>query len=191
MAGVRLDTTPYATAALVIAACGLWVAIRGGYVDAGKLIVAGPLHGDWWRLLSSPLVYGSGFSSGLYMFASLLALALFGGMLERRHGPFVVVALFFAASVAGALAAEAAYPFALATGANAAALAMVGAWAAPDLRSARAGEYYDADLLGTAAIAAVLLALPFVRAEASWLAGITGGALGLAVGLGLSRARTL
>jgi hypothetical protein len=37
----------------------------------------------------------------------------------------------------------------------------------------------------------VLLALPFARPEASWLAGVTGGALGLTLGLGLSRARSV
>jgi membrane associated rhomboid family serine protease len=191
MEGVRLDVPPYATAALVVASCGLWVALRGGYVDPFKLIVAGPLHGDWWRLLSSQFVYGGGFSSGVYMFASLLAVALFGGLLERRHGAPLVLALFLAAGVAGGLVAEAVYPFAVVTGANAAALALLGAWAGPDLRAARRGEYYDSDLLGAATIAAVLLALPFVRPEASWLAGVTGGAIGLALGLGLSRPRVL
>jgi membrane associated rhomboid family serine protease len=191
MEGVRLDVPPYATVALVLASCGLWVALRGGYVHPYKLIVAGPLHGDWWRLLSSQFVYGGSFSSGLYMFASLLAVALFGGLLERRHGAPLVLALFLATGVAGGLVAEAVYPFAVVTGANAAALALLGAWAGPDLRAARRGEYYDGDLLGAAAIAAVLLALPFVRPEASWLAGVTGGAIGLTLGLGLSRPRVL
>jgi hypothetical protein len=191
IAGVRVDTPPYATAALVAGSCGLWVASQGGYVDLAKLWIFGPLHGDWWRLLSSQFVYLGGFSSGLFMFATLLAVALFGRLLERRHGPFVVVALFLAAGVTGALASEAAYPFPVVTGANAGALALVGAWAGPDIRAARLGEYYEGDLLGTAVVVAVLLALPFVRPEASWLAGVTGGALGLVLGLGLSRARTL
>jgi membrane associated rhomboid family serine protease len=191
IAGIRSDAAPYATVALVLAGCGLWVATQGGYVGLGKLIVAGPLHGDWWRLLSSQFVYGNGFSSGLYMFATLVTVALFGSSLERRHGPLLVLALFFAAGVAGALLAEAVYPFAIVTGANAAALAMLGAWAGADIKAARNGEYYEGDLLGAAAIAAVLMALPFVRPEASWLAGLTGGALGLTLGLGLSRSRTL
>lgn len=191
MDGVRLDRPSYATMALVLASCGLWVATQGGYVDIGNLIVIGPLHGDWWRLISSQFVYGSGFSSGLYMFATLVTVAVFGSLLERRHGPGLVMALFLAAGVAGALAAEAAYPVAVVTGANAAALALLAAWAAPDLRAARQGAYYDGDLLGVAAIAAVLLALPFVRPEASWLAGVTGGAMGLLLGLGLDRRSSL
>lgn len=189
--GVRVDTPPYATAALVAGACGLWIAGQGGYVNLAKLIVIGPLHGEWWRLLTNQFAYGSGFSRALFMFATLFAVALFGWLLERRHGPSMVVGLFFVAGATGALAAEAAYPFAVVSGAGAGALALLGAWVGPDLRAARLGEYYEGDLLGTAAIAAVLLALPFVRPEASWLAGVTGGALGLTVGLGLSRSRTL
>ncbi|MGN6371492.1 MAG: rhomboid family intramembrane serine protease [Solirubrobacteraceae bacterium] len=189
--GVRVDAPPYATTALVAGACGLWIAGEGGYVNLAKLMVIGPLHGEWWRLLTNQFVYGRGFSSGLFMFATLFAVALFGWLLERRHGPVLVVALFFAAGVAGALAAEAAYPVAVVSGASAGALALLGAWVGPDLRAARLGEYYEGDLLGTAAMAAVLLALPFVRPEASWLAGVTGGALGLTLGLGLSRTRAL
>ena len=39
-------------------------------------------------------------------------------------------------------------------------------------------------------LATLLLAVPFAlpKAEASWLAGVTGGAIGLLVGLGLYRA---
>jgi Rhomboid family len=191
IAGVRADAPPYATIALVAASCGVWVASQGDYVSLGKLILAGPLHGDWWRLLTSPFVYGSGFSSGMFMFATLLAVAVYGWLLERRHGPVVVLALFFAASVTGGLAAEAVYAFPIVTGANAAALALLAAWAGSDLLTARDGGYYEGDLLGTAAIAAVLLAMPFARPEASWLAGVTGGTLGLVLGLGLSRVRTV
>ena len=80
------------------------------------------------------------------------------------------------------LVAGAVYPFPLVSGANAAALALLAAWAVPDLASARAGGYRDGDLLGAGALAALLLAMPFARPEASWLAGVTGAALGLLVG---------
>lgn len=191
MVGVRVAAPPYATVALVAGACGVWIASQGGYVNLARLVVVGPLHGEWWRLLTNQFVYGSGFASGLFMFATLFAVALFGRLLEQRHGPLLVIALFLAAGATGALAALAAYPVPVVSGASAGALALLGAWAGPDIRAARAGEYYEGDLLGTAAMAAVLLALPFVRPEASWLAGVTGGALGLTVGLGLSRSRTL
>jgi membrane associated rhomboid family serine protease len=191
IAGVRVDTPPYATIALVAASCGVWIAAQGAYVNLGKLVIAGPLQGDWWRLLTSQFVYGRGFSSGLFMFATLLAIAIFGCLVERRHGPLVVLALFFAAGVTGGLAAEALYVFPVVSGANAGALALLAAWAAPSLVAARAGDYYEGDLLATAAIAAVLLAMPYARPEVSWLAGLIGAALGLTVGLGLSRARSV
>ncbi len=187
IAGLRVDTPPYATIALVAASCGVWIAAQGAYVNLGKLVIAGPLHGDWWRLFSSQFVYGRGFSSGLFMFATLLAVAVFGSLMERRHGPAVLLALFFGAGVAGALLAEATYAFPVVSGANAGALALLGAWVAPMLLAARAGDHYEGDLLGTAAIAAVLLAMPYARPEVSWLAGVTGGALGLVLGLGLGR----
>jgi membrane associated rhomboid family serine protease len=191
IAGVRIDTPPYATIALVAASCGLWIAAQGAYVNLGKLVIEGPLHGDWWRLLSSQFVYGRGFSSSLFMFATLVSVAIFGCLLERRHGPFVVLALFFTAGIAGGLVAEAVYAFPVVSGANTGALALLGAWVAPRLVAARAGDYYEGDLLGAAAIAVVLLAMPYARPEVSWLAGVTGGALGLTLGLGLSRARSL
>ncbi len=188
---VRDEHPPYASLALVAVSCVAWIAIRGGYLGVGKLIVLGPLSGDWWRLFSAPFVYGGGFTGGMTMFATLLAIALFGGLLERRHGPLLVLLLFFACEAAGSLVAEAVYPMAFVTGANAGALALLAAWAAPHLLAARAGEYYEADLLGAGAFAGVLLALPFVRGELSWLAGLTGGAMGLVYGLGLARVRSL
>jgi membrane associated rhomboid family serine protease len=189
--GLRVDSPPYATIALVAASCGVWIAAQGAYVNLGKLVIAGPLHGDWWRLLSSQFVYGRGFSSGLFMFATLFAVAIFGGLLERRHGAPVVLVLFLVGGVTGALAAEALYAFPIVSSANAGALALLAAWVAPNLVAARAGDYYEADLLGAGAIAAVLLAMPYARPEVSWLAGVTGAALGLTLGLGLSRARSV
>jgi hypothetical protein len=191
IAGVRVDTPPYATLALVVASCGVWIATEGSYLNVLKYVIFGPLDGDWWRLLTSQFVYFHGFYSGLYMFATLFAIAIFGWLMERRHGPLVVLALFFAAGATGALAAEALYAFPIVSGANAGALALLAAWAAPNLVAARAGDYYEADLLGAGAFAVVLLVLPFARPEASWLAGVTGAALGLTLGLGLSRARSV
>lgn len=181
--GTAIAHRPYVTIALVLGACGLWVATSANFVSASELVILGPLHGHWWRLFTAPFVY----ISGVYAFVALLAIAVFGWLLERRHGPAVVIALFLGASAAGGIVAEAVYGDPLVSGGNAAALALVAAWAAPDLRSARKGEWYEGDLLGAAAIAALLLALPFAREEASWLAGVTGGVLGLLLGLGISQ----
>jgi hypothetical protein len=174
---------PHATIALVAVSCGVWVAWRGGFVGLDKLVIAGPLHGDWWKLFTSQFAYGN----GLYAFVTVLAVAIFGWLLERRRGPAVVLALFLGGGATGALAASAVYSDAIVSGGNAAALALLAAWAVPDLEATRAGYYYEGDLLGAGAVAAVLLAIPFARPEASWLAGVTGGALGLLAGLGMHR----
>jgi membrane associated rhomboid family serine protease len=174
---------PYATIALVAASSVVWVLLRAEYVLADKLAVGGPLHGDWWKLLSTQISY----LNGWHAFLTLLVIAIFGWLVEQRHGPAVVLALFFGAGAAGALVALAAYPLPIVVGGNAGALALIAAWAAPDLRDARGGGYYEGDLLGAGALAALMLAIPFARPEASWLAGVVGGAIGLLVGLGLAR----
>lgn len=176
---------PYATIALVAASCVVWVLLRAGYVLAEKLVVIGPLSGDWWKLFSSGFAY----LNGWYAFFTLLTIAIFGWLLERRFGSVVVIVLYLVASATGALVAIAVYPVAIVVGGNAAALALITAWAAPDLVAARRDHYYEGDLLGAGALAALMLAIPFVRPEASWLAGVTGGVIGLLVGLGLQRVR--
>src|ERR1700729_2043013 len=107
IAGVRVDTSPYATIALVAASCGVWIASQGAYVNLGKLVIFGPLNGDWWRLLSSQFVYGSGFSAGMFMFATLLCVAVFGVLIERRHGPHDILLLCIFTGVTGWMPAEA------------------------------------------------------------------------------------
>ncbi|HEX4563232.1 MAG TPA: rhomboid family intramembrane serine protease [Solirubrobacteraceae bacterium] len=181
-------TRPYVTIAAVAASAGLWVATRGGFVDWAELAIIGPLHGHWWRLFTSEFTY----ADGLYAFAALIAIGLFGWLIEQRHGPAVTLALILGAGVGGALAETAAYPFPIVTGGNSSALALLAAWAAPDVVRARSRSYYEGDLLAAAAFAVVLLVAPFAIpwphfSEASWLAGVTGLGIGAAVGLGLSR----
>jgi hypothetical protein len=173
---------PYATVALVAAGCAAWVVWHAEPDWYLHIAVIGPLSGEWWKLFTNGFAY----TNGVFAFVALLAIALFGWLLERRHGPALVLALFFAAGAAGALVAGAVYSFPVLSGGNGAALALLAAWAVPDLRAARAGEDYDGDLLGAAVIAAVLLAIPFARPEVSWLAGVVGGVLGLVVGAGVS-----
>jgi membrane associated rhomboid family serine protease len=193
----RWETTrPWVTIAIVLASCATWIGWHAWPPLSPKLSVVGSLGGDWWRLFSYGVIYGN----GLYAFITLLAIAIFGWLVERRHGPALVLALFMGACVAGALVALAVYKAPVLAGGNAGALALLAAWAAPDLRTARAGAYYEGDLLGAGVIAALLLALPFalepvrfeglehpIWAAASWLAGVCGAAIGLLVGLGLAR----
>lgn len=175
---------PYATIAVVALSCATWVAWHIRPELLLKLTLIGPPGGDWWKLISTQFTYGN----GLYEFLTVLTIAIFGWLLERRSGPAVVLALFLGAGVCGALVAAAVYPLPIVSGGNAAALALLAAWAAPDLEAARAGHFYEGDLLGAGAFAAVILLLPFARPEASWLAGVTGAAIGLLFGLGLARA---
>lgn len=193
----RGESPPYATIALIVLGCAGWVLVRGGYLGAVhiaglgsisgayvsffRIAIGGPLHGDWWKLLTGPFAY----VSGLYAFIALLATAIFGWLLERRRGPAVALAVFFGGSVTGALAAIALYADPIVSGANAGALALIAAWSIPDLRAVRGGHYYEGDLLGAGVIAALLLVLPYARPEASWVAGVVGALVGLTVGLGL------
>jgi membrane associated rhomboid family serine protease len=196
-----VTSRPYATAVLVAASCATWVLWQGRFVSLGKMVIVGPLHGDWWKLVTSQFAYGN----GLYEFVTLLAIAIFGWLLGRRHGPLVVVGLFLGAGATGALVACAVYSEPAVSGGSAGALALLAAWAVPDLQAARAASDYDGDLLGVGAIAALLLAVPFALphltwlnaatgrlltlSQTSWLAGVAGGAFGLAVGLGLGLAQ--
>ncbi len=110
--GAHVDTRPYATIALVAVSCLVWVAWRGGFVELHKLVILGPLSGDWWKLITSQFAYDNGF----YEFVTLVAIAIFGWLMERRHGALVVLALFLGAGVAGALVASAVYPDAVVSG---------------------------------------------------------------------------
>jgi membrane associated rhomboid family serine protease len=181
--GYAAEGRPYATTAVVSASAVLWVVFHARPSLFAEMTIFGPLHGDWWKLFTSLFAYGN----GLYAFFTLVAIALFGTLIERRHGPLVVLALFLGLGASGALAASAVYSFAVVSGGNAGAMALLAAWAVPDLREARAGGDYDGDLLGVAAIAALLLAMPFAPTGASWLATVTAGVLGLMFGLGLDR----
>lgn len=188
--GVRADAPPYLTLAIIAAAAVAWVLTNGAYLQLDRLVIVGPLHGDWWKLLTYPFGYLSGFYAGVYAFTSLLAVAIFGWLLERRHGGPLMLAVFCGTAVSGALVALAVYPLPILSGASVPALGLLAAWAVPDLLDARAGRYYDGDLLGAAAIAVVLLAIPFAYEATSWLAGAVGGAVGLVLGYGLSRVRS-
>jgi hypothetical protein len=82
-------------------------------------------------------------------------------------------------------------PFPIALGGNGAALALLCAWAVPDVIRRSRRDDYDGDLLGTLVIAIALLLIPLADREASAVAGFAGGALGMVAGLLLSRRRPL
>jgi membrane associated rhomboid family serine protease len=169
--------------ALVLAGlvgCLLW---RTSLTDITQLAIFGKPGPHWWRLLTAPFTY----SNTGYAFAALTTIALFGWLIERRHGPLAVIALFAVGGVGGMAATAAAYAAPVATGGNGAALALLCAWVIPDLLALRAGEEVEGDLIGAAAFGAVVALMPLVVTEASWLADAVGVAGGVAVGLPLAR----
>jgi membrane associated rhomboid family serine protease len=182
--GIRPDSRPYATLFLTLAGLVgtlLWRTDLGQ--SSNQLEIYGKPGSHWWRLFTAVFTYDN---TG-YAFAALGAIALFGWLLERRHGPVAVLALFVIGGVGGLAATMAAYPVPFAMGANGAAIAMLIAWALPDLLALRAGEEVEGDLLGVAAIAVVLLLLPLVAPGASWVADGVGVVAGLVIGLPLAR----
>jgi membrane associated rhomboid family serine protease len=177
--GIRPESRPYATIALVVVGLVGALLWRTGVVDQTQIIVFGKPGSQWWRLITAPFVYNNtGFA-----FASLGAIALYGWLLERRHGPLPVLALFAVGAIGGTAATAAAFSAPAVLGANGAALALVIAWAIPDLRSLRAREEIDGDLLGTAAIALVVALMPLVVPGASWISDAVGVLGGVAIGL--------
>jgi hypothetical protein len=189
--GIRAESGPYATAAIVIGTCGVWVATRAGYVNAANLVARHPLGSRAWTVLTAPFTYfyahGSVAGTGVYQFAVLLAIAIFGWLLERRHGPLAVLALFAVGAIGGTyVAAVVNIPNNAIDGAVGGALALVCAWAVPDLLARRAKREYSGDLLGAGVIAVVLLAMPLVRHEASAVAAGVGVVTGYVGGLALA-----
>jgi drug/metabolite transporter (DMT)-like permease len=183
--GIRGESRPYTTIALVIAGlvgCLLW---RTGLVSLNQVMINGKPGQHWWRLITAPFVYNNvGFA-----FVSLGAIALYGWLLERRHGPLAVIALFAIGGVGGAAAVAAAYSVPESLGGNGAALALLVAWAIPDLMALRRREEIDGDVLGTGVIAAVIALMPLVVPEASWVSDAVGVLGGIAVGIPLAFAQ--
>jgi membrane associated rhomboid family serine protease len=183
--GIRVDPRPYATIVLVLAAIGLSTAWRAGAVGIDRLVVNGRLGDEWWRALTAPFVYDN---TG-YMLCALGAIAIFGWLLERRHGPLVVLLVFLLGAAGGMLVAATVEPLPfVAAGGNGAALALLCAWVVPDLQDQRRRIETDADMLGVAVIAAVLLLLPVAVKIADPIAGAAGAIVGFAVGLPLAAA---
>src|SRR5262249_5066015 len=131
----RAASRPYATIALVAISLGTWAAWHAKPDLYFKLTIAGPRRGVWGKLVPSQSAY----ANGLYEFVALVAIALFGWLLERRRGPAVVLALFLGGGVAGALVASAVYADPLVSGGNAAALPLLAAWAVPGPGGPRVG----------------------------------------------------
>jgi membrane associated rhomboid family serine protease len=180
--GIRGDTRPYATIALVLAGfagCLLW---RTSLRADGDLILIGQPGAQWWRLFTAAFT----FPNVGYAMITLGSVGLFGWLLERRHGPLPVLALFLIGGVGGLAATTAIDPNALLVGAQGGALALVCAWATPDLLTLRSGGDVDGDLIGAGVIAAAVAAMPLAVGYASWVSDAVGVLAGFAIGVPLA-----
>jgi membrane associated rhomboid family serine protease len=135
------------------------------------------------RALTAPFAYPA---SG-YEAITLGAIALFGWLLERRHGWWATLLVFVVTASGGAFVAVEYLNETVVMGANGGALGLLAAWSMRDVLGRRRGREDDSDLLGVLAIAAVLVLMPLATTEASGVAGIIGGVAGLLIGLVLAR----
>ncbi len=181
--GIRGDelARPYATMVLVALSFGLWLSLAF-YVRRDFAIVA--FDGEPWRFFTASLL-NEGTAA---QFAAVVGVGLFGWLIERRHGPIAVVALFLLCGPGGLAAAAAVDPDAIVFGTHGAALGLLCAWLVPVLLARSRGDDDDADLLGVLVIAVVLLLVPLLS-QGSALAGLFGGAFGALAGLGLAAVR--
>lgn len=193
--GIAPDTRPVATIALIAVSLAVTLLLATeavALVDVGGIVI--PLEQDAWRYVTAPFVH----DSLAYQFVALLAVGIFGTMLERRFGWWAVVATFLAAGTAGSAAAVALDvppPFEdtglgyWVLGANGAALGLLCAWLVEDRIAARRAVDRGNDMIGVAVVAVVLLALPLAVTEANPIAGVAGAAAGAVLGLLLALAR--
>jgi len=185
--GVRADGRPYATILLVLVSVVVSLCFQARIFPVTWLddvIVIGPLDGDYWKLVTQLFVYGG--QTG-YEIAALGAIFLFGWLLERRHGAWAPLLVFFLGGLAGSALVVALDPSGGTIGANSSALALLAAWTMRDVLARRRGEEDDADLLGVLAIAVLLVLLPVASVAPNSLAGLAGGITGIVLGLFLAR----
>ena len=181
--GIRPESRPYAAMALVAAGMVGSLLWRTGLINPHDIAIFGKPGTHWWRLLSAPFFY----HDTAYPFVTLVTIMLFGWLLERRHGAVPVLALFLIGGVGGIAAATAAYPYPEVWGGSGAALALIAAWAIPDLLAIRRGEEVEGDLIGVATIAVIVALLPVAVDGASWVAAGVGILAGLLLGFPLAR----
>jgi membrane associated rhomboid family serine protease len=188
--GIAPETRPYATILLIALSLLLSLVVATDEVlpvDVGG-IEAGD-QDDVWRYFTAPFVH----ESLGYQFVALLAVGIFGTMIERRFGAFPAIAVFLLSGAAGAALAVATeapplledaviYPV---LGANGAALGLLCAWLVDHRRAARRGHDREADMIGVYVVAGVLVLLSLAAAEANIAAAVGGAAAGAILGLAL------
>jgi len=197
IAGIAPDTRPYATIAL-ITACVVAMLLYAAdpTMDLGYVTIVrdapGLSNDEVWRWFLTPFLHGDQLGYG---FVALVAVGVFGTLLERRFGPVAVVATFILAGAAGAALAVTLEISPLLSdpvrwsvlGANGPALGLLVAWLVDDRLAARRGDDRENDLLGVYVIAAVLVLLSLTTMEANISAAVGGALVGAVMGLLLPR----
>jgi membrane associated rhomboid family serine protease len=191
IAGIAPDRRPYATFALILAgviSILLFRAQPGDPVDLGYLVV--PTGEEPWRFFAAPFLFADQIG---YAFVALVAVGIFGTLLERRFGPLPVIAVFVLSGAAGmALTALIETPplftqteeF-LAFGANGSALGLLCAWLVDDRLAARRADDRENDLLGVYVIAIMLVLLSLAEEAANIGAAVGGAVTGALLGMAL------
>jgi membrane associated rhomboid family serine protease len=188
-----LTERPYATIVAIVAPAAALIAQRAldqPLTDFGA--IAGPVGSEWWRYLAAPFAY----TDVGYLFVVALAVAIFGGAVERRLGTVSTVLLILACGGLGMLAADGIEqalageedPL-LAAGGNGVGLGLLCAWVVLRTAEVRARVDEEADVIGAAIAAAVLVLLPLVEDTASVFAGLAGGVVGGGCGFAAALAR--
>jgi len=180
--GIRADRRPFIVWTIVLASVLVTIGIKSALLDIADFeLVAG--SEDPWRAFTTLFAYES---TG-YEAVCLGAIALFGWLLERRHGWWAPLLVFLICGAGGAYVAVVLLDEGIARGANGAALGLLAAWTMRDVLGRRKGREDDSDLLGVMAIAAVLVLLPLATEDASGIAGVVGGTAGILLGLILAK----
>jgi membrane associated rhomboid family serine protease len=155
-------------------------------LDLGYLGVPG--FEEVWRYFAAPFLFADQIG---YAFVTLVAVGIFGTLLERRFGALPVIVVFVLSGAAGmALVAFAETPPLFvdteifdAFGANGAALGLLCAWLVDDRMAARRGEDRENELLGVYVVAIVLVLLSLAEESANIGAAVGGGLAGTLLGL--------
>jgi membrane associated rhomboid family serine protease len=197
IAGIAPDTRPYATLGLILACVvGMLLYEAKPTLDLGYLSIfpdePALSEDEIWRWFATSFLHADQLG---YALVALVAVGIFGTLLERRFGAVSVVATFILAGAAGAglsvlletppLLSDA--PFWPVIGANGAALGLLCAWLVDDRVARRRGDDRENDLLGVYVIAAVLVLLSLTTEEANIAAAFGGALTGVLLGLLLPR----
>jgi membrane associated rhomboid family serine protease len=189
IAGIAPETRPYGTLALIlIGIASILVYQADKTLDLGYLVV--PFDEAVWRFFAAPFLFSDQVG---YAFVTLVAVGIFGMLLERRFGPLAVVLTFMITGAAGmALVSVLETPplfvdtdAFVAYGANGAALGLLCAWLADDRLAARRGVDRDNDLLGVYVIASILVLLSVAEEHANIASAVGGAVAGSLIGLTL------